>query len=294
MKSIHSAGQHFRQAVETEQPLAIVGTINAYSALQAKHSGFRAIYLSGSGVAAASYGLPDLGLTQREHVLIDVERITAICDLPMLVDIDTGWGGPAEIAKTITLMETAGVAAVHIEDQIADKRCGHRPGKTIVSVEEMVSRISACVDARHDPSFVIMARTDAFANEGLAAMIERSQHYIAAGADMLFAEALTELSHYQALTQAVTVPVLANITEFGQTPLLTQKELANVGIAMALYPLTAFRAMSQAALNVYQTLRQQGSQKPLLDCLQTREALYDTLDYFHYEAKLDAKYKSSK
>jgi len=275
------------QALSTEQPLQIVGTINTFTALLAKQQGFRAIYLSGAGVANASYGLPDLGITTLDDVLEDVWRITSMVDLPLLVDIDTGWGNGFNIARTIREMIKAGAAAVHIEDQVQAKRCGHRPGKVIVECSEMVDRIKVAVDARTDPSFVIMARTDALAIEGLPATLDRIHSYVEAGADMIFFEGARELTQYQAITQNCFVPVLANITEFGETPLFTKEELGKVGISMVLYPLSAFRAMSAAAEQVYQTIRKKGSQKSVLDKMQTREELYKILNYYAYEKNLD-------
>ncbi|MEJ2042654.1 MAG: methylisocitrate lyase [Reinekea sp.] len=282
-----SAGAKFRQALIDHKPLPIVGTINAYSAMLAKRAGHQAIYLSGGGVANASFGLPDLGVTSLNDVVEDARRITAACDLPLLVDIDTGWGGAFNISRAIKEMERAGVAAVHIEDQVQQKRCGHRPNKEIVSQSEMVDRIKACVDARIDDQFFIMARTDAFAQEGLDAAIERARACVEAGADGIFAEAVHTLEDYQAFTSVLEVPVLANITEFGQTPLFNQAELADVGCAMVLYPLSAFRAMSLAALNVYQNIKEQGDQKAVIDQMQTRMDLYDVLNYHTFEQKLD-------
>ena len=285
-----TAGQRFRHAVAKEQPLQIVGTINAYTALLAEKTGYKALYISGAGVANASYGLPDLGITSLDNVLrTDVMRITDVTTLPVLVDIDTGWGGAFNIARTIKQMIKAGAAAVHMEDQVQAKRCGHRPNKAIVSQQEMVDRITAAVDARTDDTFVIMARTDAVANEGLQAGIERALAYVQAGADMIFAEAITTLQDYQTFTQAVTVPVLANITEFGKTPLFTLEELKQAHIAMVLYPLSAFRAMNAAALNVYQTIREQGTQKSVLEQMQTRAQLYQFLNYQAFEDKLDSR-----
>lgn len=292
MSNALTPGARFRTAVALERPLQIVGTVNAYSALLAERAGFRALYLSGAGVANASLGLPDLGITHLEDVLIDARRITGRVDLPLLVDIDTGWGHAFNIARAIRELARAGVAAVHLEDQVAAKRCGHRPGKELVSAGEMADRITAAVDARPDPDFVIMARTDAAANEGLEAAIARAQIYLNAGADMIFAEALTSLEQYREFTAAVPVPVLANITEFGQTPLFTVEELRSAGVAMVLYPLSAFRAMSAAARNVYETLRQDGTQQAELKSMQTRTELYDVLDYHAYEQKLDALFKS--
>lgn len=286
-----SAGLKFRQALIDHQPLPIVGAVNAFSAMLAERAGHSALYLSGAGVANASFGLPDLGVTSLNDVTEDAKRITGACELPLLVDIDTGWGGAFNIARTIKEMERAGVAAVHIEDQVAQKRCGHRPNKEIVSMQEMVDRIKACVDARQDANFFIMARTDAFAQEGLQAAIDRAQACVEAGADGIFAEAVHTLEDYRAFTAALDVPVLANITEFGQTPLYNQAELADAGCAMVLYPLSAFRAMSLAALNVYQHIKNDGNQKAVVDHMQTRADLYDVLNYHDYEQKLDALFK---
>ncbi|WP_196157386.1 methylisocitrate lyase [Reinekea sp. G2M2-21] len=283
-----NAGKRFRQAIHDHSILPIVGTINAYTAMLAERAGHKAIYLSGGGVANASFGLPDLGVTSMNDVVTDASRITQATDLPLLVDIDTGWGGAFNIARTIREMERAGVAAVHIEDQVAQKRCGHRPNKEIVSQAEMVDRIKACVDARQDSDFFIMARTDAFAQEGLDAALARAKACVDAGADGIFAEAVHTLEDYQAFTNALSVPVLANITEFGQTPLFNQQQLADVGCAMVLYPLSAFRAMSKAALNVYQSILEHGDQKAVVDTMQTRMELYDVLNYHEYEQKLDA------
>jgi methylisocitrate lyase len=282
-----SPGAEFRAALAVEKPLQIAGTINAYTALLAQRAGFRAIYLSGAGVANASLGLPDLGMTSLDDVLADARRITGAVPLPLLVDIDTGWGHAFGIARTIREMARAGVAAVHIEDQVAAKRCGHRPGKELVSTAEMCDRLKAAADARPDADFVVMARTDAAAGEGLDAAVARAQAYVAAGADMIFAEALTTLDEYRRFTAAVNVPVLANITEFGRTPLFTVEELRSAGVAMALYPLSAFRAMSAAALGVYATLRRDGTQKASIGSMQTRAELYDVLGYEDYERKLD-------
>ncbi len=282
-----SPGLRFRQDVDAERPLQVVGVINAYCARLAERAGFQALYLSGAGVANASFGLPDLGMTNLTDVLEDARRITAATDLPLLVDCDTGWGSSLTIARTVREMTRAGVAAIHLEDQIDSKRCGHRPGKQLVSTEVMVNRLKAAVDARSDAGFVIMARTDAAAGEGLDAAIERAARYVEAGADMIFAEALTEVAHYQKFTQALNVPVLANMTEFGRSPLLTVDELKDAGIRLVLYPLTAFRAMSAAAVHVYETVRATGTQAGLLSSLQTREALYDVLDYHSFEARLD-------
>ncbi len=283
-----SAGKRFRQALQQEKPLQIVGTINAYAALMAAEVGFHAIYLSGAGVANASYGLPDLGMTTLDNVLEDASRITAATDVPLLVDIDTGWGGAFNIARTVGAMQKAGVAAVHIEDQVGQKRCGHRPNKNVVPTGEMVDRIKAAVDAKTDDDFVVMARTDALAVEGMAPMLERIKAYEEAGADAIFAEAMTEIGLYKKVTDAVDVPVLANLTEFGMTPMYTTEELAGVGIRMALYPLSAFRAMNKAALNVFRTIREQGTQRDVIDTMQTREELYEFLGYHAFEQKLDA------
>ncbi|MEM1243851.1 MAG: methylisocitrate lyase [Pseudomonadota bacterium] len=285
--SSSSRGFQFRSALAQEQPLQIVGTINAYSAILAKQVGYKAIYLSGGGVACASYGLPDLGVTNLNDVLEDARRITQACDLPLLVDIDTGWGDVLNVNRTIKSMIQAGVAAVHMEDQFIEKRCGHRPGKKLISKGEMADKIKAAVDARTDPHFVIIARTDALAGEGLESAISRCQAYIDAGADMIFAEAVTQIEQYQKFVDELKVPILANITEFGKTPLFTLQELKSVGIAMALYPLSAFRAMSAAAKNIYQVIRQTGTQQSVLDKMQTREELYQAIDYHRYEEMLD-------
>ncbi|HAT2066446.1 TPA: methylisocitrate lyase [Legionella pneumophila] len=290
----YSQGKKLREALMKEKPLQVVGTINAYTALQAKRAGFHAIYLSGAGVANASYGLPDLGITTLNDVLEDVRRIMSAVDLPLLVDIDTGWGGAFSIARTIKEMIKAGVAAVHIEDQVQAKRCGHRPGKALVEKEEMIDRIKAAVDAKTDPDFVIMARTDALANEGLNKALERISAYIEAGADMIFFEGVRKLEEYQALTEQCNVPVLANITEFGVTPLFTLEELKEVGVSLALYPLSAFRAMSAAAEKVYDTIRKNGSQKDILAEMQTREELYQVLNYHFYEDKLNELFMKEK
>ena len=289
-----SPGARFRKALKENQPLQIVGTINAYAAMMADKVGHQAIYLSGGGVANASYGLPDLGMTTMNDVVEDVRRITAATDVPLLVDIDTGWGGAFNIARTIREMERAGAAAVHIEDQVAQKRCGHRPNKEIVSQEEMVDRIKAAGDAREDEDFFIMARTDAFQKEGLEAAIERAKACIEAGADGIFAEAVTELEHYKAFSEALDVPILANITEFGATPLYNRKELAEAGADMVLYPLSAFRAMNKAALTVYQNILEKGDQKDVVDLMQTRMELYDFLNYHDFEQKLDQLFQQSK
>ena len=283
-----SMGSQFRKLVhEATSALPVLGTINAYTAMLASRSGAQALYLSGAGVANASYGIPDLGMTGLEDVLIDVRRITQASVLPLLVDVDTGWGHVFNIARTIKLMERAGVAAVHIEDQQIAKRCGHRPNKAIVSMKEMGDRIKAAVDARLDPHFVIMARTDALANEGMHAVIERAQYYVELGADMIFPEALATLEDYRQVTSQIRVPVLANITEFGKTPLFTRDELGQAGVKLALYPLSAFRAMSYAALGVYQSILSQGTQADWVDKMQTREQLYDVLQYREYETMLD-------
>lgn len=287
-------GKKFREAVKNETPLKIVGTIYAYAAMMAEKTGHKAIYLSGAGVANASHGLPDLGITSLEDVVEDARRITAASSLPLLVDIDVGWGGAFNIARTIREMERAGVAAVHMEDQILQKRCGHRPNKEIVATREMQDRIKAAVDARSDKDFVIMARTDALAVEGLDAAIERALAYVEAGADMIFAEAMTEISHYTRFKQAVGVPLLANVTEFGKTPLYSADELAEAGVDMALYPLSAFRAMNQAALKVYEAILSQGHQRDVLPLMQTREELYQFLGYYEYEKKLDALFGGEK
>jgi len=285
-----TAGQRFKEALKAEKPLQIVGTINAYTALLAKRAGFRAIYLSGAGVANASYGLPDLGITSLENVLEDVRRICGRVDTPLLVDIDTGWGSAFNIARTIKEMARAGAAAVHIEDQVQAKRCGHRPGKAIVPKDDMVDRIKAAVDARTN-DLQIMARTDALAVEGLDAAIDRCVACVEAGADLIFAEAMTDIAMYKKVVDAVKVPVLANITEFGQTPLYTKDELAAQGVSMVLYPLSAFRAMSKAAENIYGAIRKQGHQKDVVAWMQTREQLYEVLDYHSYESKLDQLFK---
>lgn len=282
-----SPGRRFRDAVSAECPLQVVGVINAYAAIMAERVGFRAIYLSGSGVASASYGLPDLGMTTLNDVLEDVRRITNATDLPLLVDADTGWGNAFMIAKTVRQIIRAGAAAMHIEDQVSAKRCGHRPNKEVVSQDEMVDRIKAAVDAKTDPDFVLMARTDALAIEGLDAAIERACRYRDAGADMIFAEAVTELGQYRLFAEAVGVPILANITEFGKTNLYTTEELGSVGVSLALYPLSAFRAMNAAALGVFQALRDEGTQKRVLDMMQTREESYEILNYHEYEREID-------
>jgi methylisocitrate lyase len=283
-----SAGQRFRDAVARERPLQVPGAINAYHAILAEKSGFQALYLSGGGVAAGSLGLPDLGISNLDDVLTDVRRITDVTPLPLLVDVDTGFGASAfNIARTVRSLIKAGAAAMHIEDQVGAKRCGHRPGKELVSQDEMVDRIKAAADARTDPAFVIMARTDALAVEGLDAAVERARACVAAGADMIFPEAITELAMYRRFADAVKAPILANITEFGQTPLFTVDELRDAGVAIALYPLSAFRAMNKAALDVYRTLRRDGTQRGVVDTMQTRAELYEFLGYHAYEQKLD-------
>lgn len=289
--TISTAGEKFRVAAAEKQPLQCVGAINAYHARLAEASGFKALYISGGGVAAASCGVPDLGITSLEDVLTDVRRITDVTELPVLVDVDTGWGGAFNIARTVRSMIKAGAAAIHIEDQVQQKRCGHRPNKAIVSQDEMVDRIKAAVDAKTDEHFVIMARTDALAVEGLESAIDRARACVEAGADMIFPEAITDLSMYRQFVEAVDVPVLANITEFGNTPLFTVEELASTGVALVLYPLSAFRAMNAAALKVYQAIRTDGTQKNVLDLMQTRDDLYDYLGYHEFEQKLDSLYK---
>ncbi|NAR59740.1 methylisocitrate lyase [Acinetobacter haemolyticus] len=290
-----SAGQLFRYAVANEKPLQVVGAINANHALLAKRAGYKAIYLSGGGVAAGSLGLPDLGISNLDDVLTDVRRITDVCDLPLLVDVDTGFGASAfNIARTTKSMIKFGAAAMHIEDQVGAKRCGHRPNKAIVTQQEMVDRIKAAVDARTDENFVIMARTDALAVEGLQAAIDRAGAYIEAGADMLFPEAITELAMYKQFANATKVPVLANITEFGSTPLFTTEELASADVSIALYPLSAFRAMNKAAENVYVTLRQEGTQKNVVDTMQTRQELYERINYHAFEQYLDGTFAKNK
>lgn len=287
-------GQKFRAALKTEKPLQIVGAINAYSAMQAEDAGFKAVYLSGGGVAYASNGYPDLGITDLHDVLEEARKIIASVDVPLLADIDVGWGGAFNIGRTVKEMIRAGVAAVHIEDQIAQKRCGHRPNKELVSKEEMGDRIKAAVDAKTDKDFIVMARSDAYANEGLEAMIERIQYYVECGADAVFAEAMTDLSHYRAIKNAAPVPLLANITEFGKTDLYTTEELAEHGVDMALYPLSAFRAMAKAAEDVYRSIRENGTQKDVLHLMQTRAELYEVIDNASYEEKLDALYGRKK
>ena len=292
--SIQSAGAKFRAAVQAEKPLQVVGTINAYHARLAERSGYRAVYLSGGGVAAGSLGVPDLDISTLDDVLTDVRRITDVCSLPLLVDVDTGFGSAFNIERTVKSLIKFGAGAMHIEDQVQAKRCGHRPGKEIVTRDEMVDRIKAAANARVDPDFVIMARTDALALEGLQAAIDRACACVEAGADMIFPEAMTELSMYKKFADAVEVPVLANITEFGQTPLFTVDELRSANVSLVLYPLSAFRAMNQAALNVYQAIRRDGTQKNVLDTMQTRNELYDYLDYHAYESKLDQLFAKEK
>jgi methylisocitrate lyase len=282
-----SPGARFRTAVATQRPLQVVGAINAYTARMAERVGFHALYLSGGGVAANSLGMPDLGISTLDDVLIDARRITDVTSLPLLVDADTGWGGAFNIARTVRAMTKAGVAAIHLEDQVSTKRCGHRPGKEVVSKDEMVDRILAATDARTDPAFVIMARTDALAAEGLDAAIDRARAYVAAGADMIFAEAVTDLPMYRAFKDAVGVPILANITEFGQTPLFTTAELGDAGVDIVLYCCSAYRAMNAAALTVYETIRATGTQQSVIPLMQTRAELYDYLGYHAYEDKLD-------
>lgn len=283
-----SAGARLWAALDEERPLQVVGAINAYAALMAERVGYQALYISGAGVANASYGLPDLGITTLPDVLEDVRRITSATSLPVIVDADTGFGGSAfMIARTVKEMTRAGAAGVHIEDQVQAKRCGHRPGKALVEPEEMADRVKAAVDAKEDEKFAIIARTDALAVEGLEAAIERAQLYEKAGADMIFAEAMTELDHYRKFSEAVDVPIMANLTEFGSTPLFTTQELGEVGVRLIIYPITAFRAMSAAALEVYEAVRREGTQRGMVDRMQTREQLYDFLGYHEYEAKLD-------
>ncbi len=286
-------GSRFRRAMASERPLQVVGTINAYAAMQVEVEGFRAIYLSGSGVATASYGLPDLGMTSLQDVLTDVERITAVCDLPLLVDCDTGWGSALSIARTVELMEKAGVAAIHIEDQVAEKRCGHLPGKQVVSTSEMCDRLLAAADARSGDDFFIFARTDALASESLSQVVDRAKSYIEAGADGIFLEAVTEIGQFTELKQAIGLPVLANITEFGVTPLFTLDELRSADVDVALYPLSAFRAMSKSAESVYREIRGAGSQRGVLNDLQTRNEIYDVIGYYEYERKINELYEPS-
>ena len=278
---------NFQDAIATEKPLQIVGVINAYAAIQAKNAGFRAIYISGSGVATASYGLPDLGMTGMTDVLTDALRITSVCDLPLLVDCDTGWGAASSIARTVREMERAGVAAIHIEDQVQEKRCGHLPGKMVVDTNEMCDRIKAAVDARTDHDFIIMARTDALAMEGMESTLDRCSAYVESGADAIFAEAVTDLDQYRAFATRTDVPILANLTEFGKTPPFTIDELRSADVAMALYPLSAFRAMSLAAESVYAEIRGAGTQEKVVDKMQTREQLYENIGYSEYERKIN-------
>ncbi|SEA27709.1 methylisocitrate lyase [Arachidicoccus rhizosphaerae] len=292
---MHSQGLAFKEALKKENPLQIVGAINANHALLARQAGFNAVYLSGGGVAAGSLGIPDLGITNLQDVLIDADRITNVCDLPLMVDIDTGFGASAfNVARTIKSLIKAGVAAVHMEDQVGAKRCGHRPGKELVSAAEMVDRIKAAVDAKTDPDFVIGARTDALASEGLDRALERAVAYKEAGADFIFAEAVRSLDEYTRFSEATGLPVLANITEFGQTPLFTVEELKTAGVSLVLYPLSAFRAANKAALNVYAHIRKEGTQKAALDSMQTRDELYKSIDYYDYEQHLDALFSKSK
>jgi methylisocitrate lyase len=294
MENKMTPGLLFKKAIEAERPLQVIGAINAYHAKLAEKTGYKAIYLSGGGVAAGSLGVPDLGISTLEDVLIDIRRITDSTSLPLLVDVDTGFGGAFNIARTIRSVEKSGAAAVHIEDQIQAKRCGHRPNKSIVSQNEMVDRIKSAVDAKNDENFVIMARTDALAVEGLQSAIDRACACVEAGADMIFPEAINDLDTYKKFTKSLDVPVLANITEFGATPLFSLDELDSVGIAIALYPLSAFRAMNKAALNIYKGLRKEGTQKNLVEQMQTREELYEFLDYHEYEKKLDQLFKKEK
>ena len=282
-----SQGKKLKQAISENTPLQIVGTVNAYSSLLAEKKGHKAIYLSGGGVAASSMGLPDLGITTLQDVLIDVERITSVCELPLLVDADTGWGGAFNISRMVKSMITSGAAGIHIEDQVEQKRCGHRPNKELVSSEEMQNRIKAGVDAKTDSDFMIMARTDAIANEGLDSALGRAVSYVDAGADAIFAEAVTEIEHYKKFSENLNVPILANITEFGKTPLFSKEDLKEVGVDMILYPLSAFRAMSKAAEGVYSEILEKGTQQDLIDRMQTRDELYEVLDYHTFEKKLD-------
>ena len=282
-----SQGKKLKQAISKNIPLQIVGTVNAYSSLLAEKKGHKAIYLSGGGVAASSMGLPDLGITTLQDVLIDVERITSVCELPLIVDADTGWGGVFNISRMVKSMITSGAAGIHIEDQVEQKRCGHRPNKELVSSEEMQNRIKAAVDAKTDPHFMVMARTDAIANEGLDSAIGRATSYVEAGADAIFAEAVTEIEDYKKFSENLRVPILANITEFGKTPLFSKEELEEAGVDMILYPLSAFRAMSKAAERIYSEILEKGTQQNLIDRMQTREELYEVLDYHTFEKKLD-------
>jgi methylisocitrate lyase len=287
MTDQQTPGRRFRAAVQSEQPVQIVGVINAICALLAERAGFGAVYLSGAGVANASHGVPDLGMTSLSDVVQDARRITSATDLPLLVDADTGWSDAEGIEATVRALIGAGVAAMHLEDQVSIKRCGHRPGKQLVTDDQMCDRVKAAVDARADDSFVVMARTDAYSVEGLDRAIERAGRYIQAGADMIFAEAMTTIGEYQRFTQAVSVPVLANVTEFGQTPLFTTKQLHEAGVGLALYPLSAFRAMNRAAQRVYLAIRSEGTQQGVLDSMQTRDELYELLDYHRYEREVD-------
>ena len=287
-----SRGSVFKKAIKDNNPLQVVGTINAYTSILAEKSGHKAIYLSGGGVAASSLGVPDLGITTLQDVLIDVERITNSSELPLLVDVDTGWGGAFNISRMVKSMISVGAAAIHIEDQVAQKRCGHRPNKELVTLEEMVDRIKAAVDAKTDLNFQIMARTDSIESEGLDSALERAIAYQEAGADAIFAEAVTDISQYKSFREALKVPILANITEFGKTPLFNKQELEKVGIDIILYPLSAFRAMSKVAQEVYKEIYQKGTQKDILDKMQTRDELYELLDYHSYEEKLDNLFKS--
>jgi len=291
MSKTLTPGARFRQAIKEETPLQVMGTINAYTAMMAEQVGYKAIYLSGGGVANASYGLPDLGMTSLNDVCEDVRRITSATDLPLLIDIDTGWGGAFNIARTVKEVIKSGAAGAHIEDQVAQKRCGHRPNKEIVSTQEMVDRVKAAVDAKTDDDFVVMARTDALAVDGFDAVLERIVACVEAGADAIFAEAMTDIDMYTKISDTVNVPVLANITEFGSTPYYTTEELGRAGVNMVLYPLSAFRAMNKAALNVYETIRKEGTQKNVVDTMQTRMELYDFLGYHDYEKKLDELFK---
>lgn len=291
---MHSPGQTFRKAIADETPLQVMGAITAYAGLMAKRTGYKALYLSGGGVAANSLGMPDLGISTMEDVLTDARRIVDATGLPLLVDIDTGWGGAFNIGRTIRNFERIGVAAVHMEDQVGQKRCGHRPGKEVVSLQEMVDRVKAAVDARTDSGFVLMARTDAAAVEGIDSAIERAVAYVEAGADMIFPEAMSSLEDYRKFKAAVKVPILANLTEFGSTPFYTTEELRDAGVDIALYCCGAYRAMNKAALNFYETVRREGTQKNIIDTLQTRAELYDFLDYHRYEDKLDALFSGGK
>ena len=294
MSKKQTSGKLFRTALTNNKPLQIVGCVNAYCAVMAEKVGHKAIYLSGAGVANASFGIPDLGITSLGDVVDDAKRITGVTNTPLLVDIDTGWGGAFNISRTIKELSRSSVAAIHIEDQVGQKRCGHRPNKEMVSTQEMVDRIKACVDAREDKDFFIMARTDAFANEGMLSSIDRSIAYIEAGADGIFAEAMTNINYYKDFKNKIKVPILANMTEFGKTPLSNLDELASVGVDMVLYPLSAFRAMNKAALNIYKTLKNSGHQKDVLNSMQTRDELYEFLDYNSYEEKLDELFKKGK